>query len=122
MLASKFPKAEVHYTEWSSSYTPADPIHDSYHNAAFILDKVHHVGKAADSMSYWTFTDIFEEAGPRMTPFHGGFGLLNYQDLRKPAFYSYQFLNKLGDTEVVEAAAAGLAEGDSSQGGARARG
>jgi xylan 1,4-beta-xylosidase len=33
-------------------------------------------------MSYWTFTDIFEEAGPRTTPFHGGFGLLNYQDLK----------------------------------------
>jgi xylan 1,4-beta-xylosidase len=98
--ASKFPDAEVHYTEWSSSYTPADPIHDSYHNAAFILDKVHNSGKAADSMSYWTFTDIFEESGPRMTPFHGGFGLLNYQDLRKPAFYAYQFLNKLGDEEV----------------------
>ena len=35
-------------------------------------------------MSYWTFTDIFEEAGPRVTPFHGGFGLLNYQDLSGP--------------------------------------
>lgn len=98
---SPFAKAELHYTEWSSSYTPADPIHDSYHNAAFILDKMRHVGSAADSMSYWTFTDIFEEAGPRATPFHGGFGLLNYQDLPKPAFFTYKFLNQLGDTELM---------------------
>lgn len=98
--ASPFAKAELHYTEWSSSYTPFDPIHDSYHSPAFILDKIRHIGAAADSMSYWTFTDIFEEAGPRMTPLHGGFGMLNYQDLPKPSYYAYQFLNRLGDSEL----------------------
>jgi xylan 1,4-beta-xylosidase len=35
-----------------------------------------------------------------MTPFHGGFGLLNYQSISKPAFYAYKFLNRLGDTEL----------------------
>jgi len=97
---SAFPKAELHYTEWSASYTPADPIHDSYHSAAFILNKMRHIDRAADSMSYWTFTDIFEEAGPRTTPFHGGFGLLNYQDLPKPSFFAYKFLHQLGDTAL----------------------
>jgi xylan 1,4-beta-xylosidase len=97
---SAFPQAELHYTEWSASYTPSDPIHDSYHSAAFILDKMRNIGTAAESMSYWTFTDIFEEAGPRYTPFHGGFGLFNYQDLAKPSFFAYQFLNRLGGTEL----------------------
>jgi xylan 1,4-beta-xylosidase len=54
-----------------------------------------------DSMSYWTFTDIFEENGPPPSPFHGGFGLLNFQGLRKPSFYAYQFLNQLGDSELI---------------------
>ncbi|MFT3831016.1 MAG: hypothetical protein QM691_15040 [Opitutaceae bacterium] len=98
---SAFSRAELHYTEWSASYTPADPIHDSYHSAAFILDKVRHAGPSAESLSYWTFTDIFEEAGPRMTPFHGGFGLFNYQDLPKPSFFAYQFLQRLGDSELA---------------------
>jgi xylan 1,4-beta-xylosidase len=94
------PNLELHYTEWSSSYTPADPVHDSYHQAAYILQKIKQVGNAANSMSYWVFTDIFEEAGPRFTPFHGGFGLLNYQGIKKPAYYSYYLLNKLGGTEL----------------------
>ncbi|HTL69351.1 MAG TPA: hypothetical protein VL200_16925 [Lacunisphaera sp.] len=98
---SGLPNLPLHYTEWSASYTPSDPIHDNFVSAAFILDKIRHIGAAADSMSYWTFTDIFEEAGPRMTPFHGGFGLLNYQDLPKPAYFAYQFLNRLGDTELT---------------------
>jgi xylan 1,4-beta-xylosidase len=97
---SPFKQVELHYTEWSSSYTPSDPIHDSYENAAFILDKMKNIGTTAQSMSYWTFTDIFEEAGPRMTPFHGGFGLMNYQDLKKPSYFAYKFLNQLGDIEL----------------------
>ncbi len=98
---SAMPNLELHYTEWSSSYTPADPLHDSYHEAPYILQKIKQVGDAANSMSYWVFTDIFEEPGPRHTPFHGGFGLLTIQGINKPAFYAYQFLNRLGDTELV---------------------
>ncbi|MBN2729840.1 MAG: glycoside hydrolase, partial [Bacteroidales bacterium] len=71
------PDLELHYTEWSASYTPSDPIHDSYHEAAYVLQKLKQVGDAAQSMSYWVFTDIFEESAPRFTPFHGGFGMLN---------------------------------------------
>ena len=51
-------------------------------------------------MSYWTFTDIFEEGGPVQTPFHGGFGMINFQGLKKPSFYAYQFLNRLGEDEL----------------------
>jgi xylan 1,4-beta-xylosidase len=54
-------------------------------------------------MSYWVFTDIFEESAPRFTPFHGGFGLLNLQGINKPAFYSYKFMNQLGKTELQNA-------------------
>ncbi|MBP6549930.1 MAG: glycoside hydrolase [Flavobacterium sp.] len=103
IAASTKPNLELHYTEWSSSYTPADPIHDSYHSAAYILQKLKQVGNAANSMSYWVFTDIFEEPGPRFTPFHGGFGLLNTQGIKKPAYFSYSFLNKLGETELQNA-------------------
>lgn len=100
ITSSAKPHLELHYTEWSASYTPADPIHDSYHSAAYVLQKLKQVGPAANSMSYWVFTDIFEEPGPRFTPFHGGFGMLTIQGINKPVFYAYQFLNNLGNTEL----------------------
>jgi xylan 1,4-beta-xylosidase len=99
-ISSLMPKLELHYTEWSASYTPADPIHDTYHEAAYVLQKLKQVGAAANSMSYWVFTDIFEEPGPRFTPFHGGFGMLTTQGINKPVFYAYQFMNRLGSTEL----------------------
>ena len=98
---SPLPKLELHFTEWSSAYTPTDFMHDQYHQASFILDKIKRASPYVDSMSYWTFTDIFEENGPRFTPFHGGFGLINYQGIHKPAFYAFEYLSRLGETDVT---------------------
>ncbi|KQQ45267.1 glycoside hydrolase [Duganella sp. Leaf126] len=110
--ASAMPTLPLHYTEWSSSYTPSDPSHDSYHQAAYILQKLKQVGTAAQSMSYWVFTDIFEEAGPRSSVFHGGFGLMNTQGIKKPAYFAYQFLHQLAPTELKNADARSYATTD----------
>ncbi|MET0320801.1 MAG: glycoside hydrolase [Duganella sp.] len=110
--ASAMPKLELHYTEWSSSYTPSDPSHDSYHQAAYILQKLKQVGTAAQSMSYWVFTDIFEEAGPRIEAFHGGFGLMNTQGIKKPAYFAYQFLHQLAPNELKNSDARSYATTD----------
>lgn len=99
--ASAMPNLPLHYTEWSTSYSPRDPVHDAYISAAYIVSRLKGVEGHADSMSYWTFTDIFEENGPVPTPFHGGFGLINFQGLRKPSFYAYQFMNRLGAEELA---------------------
>jgi xylan 1,4-beta-xylosidase len=112
IAASKLPKLPLHYTEWSSSYTPADPTHDSYHQAAYILQKLKQTGDAAQSMSYWVFTDIFEEAGPRFEAFHGGFGLMNTQGIKKPGYFAYQFLNQLGPKQLRNADARSIATVD----------
>lgn len=101
ILSSVLPGLELHYTEWSASYTPFDPIHDSYHEAAYVLNTLKQASPYVNSMSYWTFTDIFEEPGPRTTPFHGGFGLVNYEDIKKPAYYAFKYVHELGGTELL---------------------
>ncbi len=98
---SALPNLPVLFTEWSNSYTPRDNVHDSYVSAAFLLHTLRRCGGYADGMSYWTFTDIFEEPGPGPAPFHGGFGLMNIQGLKKPTFHAYQWLCKLPDQELA---------------------
>jgi xylan 1,4-beta-xylosidase len=92
---------ELHYTEWNSSYVKSDPVHDQYIQAAFILDKLKETSPLAQSMSYWTFTDIFEEDGPPKRPFYGGFGLMNFEGIRKPSYFAYKFLAALGPDDVA---------------------
>lgn len=89
----------LHISEWNSSSGPKDARHDTYQNAAFVLHVLRHTENAS-SMSYWTFTDIFEEPGPQVTPFHGGFGMINLQGIKKPTYYAYKFLSQLGETEL----------------------
>ena len=107
--ASAFPNLELHFTEWSTSYSSRDPVHDAYQSAAYILNTLKRTEQTANSMSYWTFSDIFEEAGPPPTPFHGGFGLLNLQGIRKPAYFAYKYLHELGSTELQNADASSWA-------------
>ena len=98
--SSEKPNLPIYVTEWSASYSPRDPIHDAYFSAPYILEQFKHTEHGIAAMSYWTFTDIFEENGPPMMPFHGGFGLLNFEGIKKPAYFAFQFLNQLGPTEL----------------------
>ena len=52
----------------------------------------------AHSLSYWVFTDIFEEEGPAPEAFHGGFGLQTIHGIPKPSYHAYSMLHQLGDT------------------------
>lgn len=92
---SPFPNLPLFITEWSTSYTPADPVHDSYLSAAYILNKLKACEGLAQGMSYWTYSDLFEEAGPPPAAFYGGFGLVTRDGIRKPAFFAYKYLHAL---------------------------
>jgi xylan 1,4-beta-xylosidase len=110
--ASKFPELPLYFTEWSTSYTPRDPVHDSYVSAAYILSKLKRSKGLLQGMSYWTYTDIFYESGPPPTPFHGGFGLMNREGIRKPAWFAYKYLHALHGREVPTGDAESWASSD----------
>jgi xylan 1,4-beta-xylosidase len=98
--ASPFPGLPLFFTEWSTSYNPRDPVHDSYVSAAYVLSKLKATRPFAQGMSYWTYSDLFEEAGPPPTPFHGGFGLINREGIPKATYFAYKYLNELRGLEV----------------------
>ncbi|HTM79708.1 GH39 family glycosyl hydrolase [Asticcacaulis sp.] len=93
--ASAYPGLPLYFTEWSTSYTPRDLVHDSYISAPYILSKLKASQGLLQGMSYWVYTDLFEEPGPPPTPFHGGFGLQTREGIRKPAWFAYKYLNAL---------------------------
>jgi xylan 1,4-beta-xylosidase len=97
---SAFSSAEIHLTEWNTSPSARDFTHDYPQSATYILKTNIAAAGLVDSLAYWTFTDVFEEHGAGDSAFHGGFGLINYQGIVKPAFHAYRFLNQLGTEEV----------------------
>jgi xylan 1,4-beta-xylosidase len=98
--ASKFPDLPLYFTEWSTSYTPRDLVHDSYISAPYVLSKLKAAEGLVQGMSYWTYTDLFEEPGPPPTPFHGGFGLLNREGIPKPTYFAFKYLHAVQGNEI----------------------
>lgn len=101
VLTSLKPDLELYYTQWSSSYSCRDAIHDSYIQAPYILHTLKNVKHYVNAMSYWALSDIFEELGTVPSEFHGGFGLMTFNGYKKPAYYVYQFLNDLFESEII---------------------
>jgi xylan 1,4-beta-xylosidase len=55
-------------------------------------------------MSFWTFSDVFEEGGPIAKPFTGMFGLRAKGGINKPSYYAYGLLHELGSERLTNAA------------------
>ncbi|MER5990837.1 GH39 family glycosyl hydrolase [Streptomyces viridosporus] len=91
----------VHITEFNSSYRPDNPVHDTAFHAAYLAPVVAAGGDHADSFSYWTFSDVFEETGIPTALFHGGFGLLTHRQVRKPTYHLYAFMARTGEERLA---------------------
>ena len=91
---------EMHITEFNTSYTPLNPIHDTNLNAAYIARLLSEMGDTSASYSYWTFGDIFEESGVAFTPFSGCFGLVANGRIRKPTYWAFSFYNRLSNNAI----------------------
>ena len=99
---SIYKNAEIHLTEWSSSPSNRDHTHDYLQAATYIVKANIECMGLANSLSYWIFTDIEEEREASASVFHGGWGLVNFQGIAKPAFHAYRFLNALGNVMVLK--------------------
>ncbi|WP_083191615.1 GH39 family glycosyl hydrolase [Formosa haliotis] len=100
--ASHFPDAEIHLTEWNTSPSSRDAMHDRLPAAAYIVRSNLDCIGLTNSLAFWTFTDIFEEKGGASSIFHGGFGMINFQGLKKPSYHAYRMLHELGDEQLYK--------------------
>ena len=96
----RFRGIPLHITEFNTSYNPFCPIHDTVYNAAVMAQLLSRIGDVADSYSYWTFGDVFEEQGVPATPFHGGFGLMANGLIPKPTLWAFAWFSALRGTCV----------------------
>jgi xylan 1,4-beta-xylosidase len=94
--ASGRPQLPLFWTEWNvPSYGDLGARDSTYVGPALAYDIVQCDG-LVQMMSYWTFDDVFEEGGVPEDSFHNGFGLIAVGGIKKPAFYDYALLHRLG--------------------------
>ena len=98
--ASGAPNTPLIWSEFNAAYDNTPPVTDSTYMGPWMAGTIAQCDGLVDVMSYWSFSDVFEEQGVVKTPFYGGFGLLAANGLPKPAYNAFKLLHELGDQRI----------------------
>ena len=90
------PDLPIHWTEYNASYMNEPAVTDAPFMGPWLANNIRQCDGLVTSMSYWTFSDVFEEQGVVKTPFYGGFGLFAENSIPKAAFHAFRLLHRLG--------------------------
>jgi xylan 1,4-beta-xylosidase len=94
--ASALPSLPLIWSEFNASYKNEPEITDSIYMGPWMADTIRQCDGLVDEMSYWTFSDVFEEQGVVKKPFYGGYGLIAAGGIPKPAYAAFKLLHQLG--------------------------
>lgn len=102
IAASARPGLPLMWTEWNvPSFGPLHARDTAYVGAA-LADDIRQCDGLVTMMSYWTFSDVFEENGPKREPFDGGFGLIDIGGIKKPSYSAFALLHRLGGERIAQ--------------------
>jgi len=98
--ASPLPSLPLIWSEFNASYKNEVEVTDAPYMGPWLAETVRQCDGLVQDMSYWTFSDVFEEGGVVRTPFYGGFGLIAAGGIPKPAFNAFALLHQLGEQRL----------------------
>lgn len=109
ILASPYPKLPLIFSEYNASYANLPDVTDTVFMGPWLANTIRECAGKVSMMSYWAFSDVFEEQGVVRTPFYGGFGVIAEDRIPKPAFNAFAMLHRLGDVRLPLASDSALA-------------
>jgi xylan 1,4-beta-xylosidase len=98
--ASARPDIPLIWSEFNAAYDNDVAVTDTLYMGPWMASTISQCDGLTEMMSYWSFSDVFEEQGVVKQPFYGGFGLIAAGGIPKPAFYAFQVLHELGDRRI----------------------
>jgi xylan 1,4-beta-xylosidase len=100
IVHSARPEMPLIWSEFNATYANEQPLTDSIYMGPWMADTISKCDGKTKMMSYWSFSDVFEEQGVVKTPFYGGYGLVAEDDIPKPAYDVFMLLHELGDERL----------------------
>jgi xylan 1,4-beta-xylosidase len=96
---------KLYYTEYNSGLWCCPQIqHDTPYAAAFVVATLPRVYGLVDILSYWEFSDIFEEGGFDSSPFQSmygsRYGLETIYNIPKPAYRAFELMHWSGSSRL----------------------
>ncbi|GGH14052.1 GH39 family glycosyl hydrolase [Silvibacterium dinghuense] len=91
----------VYFTEWGVSAEYGDAVNDTAYSAAVTVHGLLDSLEQVTLISCWTASDYFEESGNPKALFHGGFGMIGLDGLRKARYWALYELHRMGTEHVA---------------------
>ena len=98
--SSALPNLPLIWSEFNASYFNEPAVTDSIYMGPWLAGTIRQCDGLVDVMSYWTFSDVFEEQGVVKQPFYGGFGLIAEGGIPKPSYNAFKLLHNLGNERI----------------------
>jgi xylan 1,4-beta-xylosidase len=95
--ASAAPDTPIIWSEYNATYMTQPQVTDSAFMGPWLANNIRECDGLTTLMSYWTFSDVFEEQGVVKTPYYGGYGLIAERSIPKASFRAFELLHRLGD-------------------------
>jgi len=96
--ASPEPHLPLLWTEWN--VPGRDNLRDTPYVGPALAEAVR-TCQGVEALSFWTFSDVFEEGGPAQRAFDGQFGLRATGGINKPSYYDFALLHQLGTERIA---------------------
>ncbi len=104
IAASTHPNLPLMWTEWNVPSFGESHARDTSYVGPALADDIRQCDGVVNMMSFWTFSDVFEEDGPKHEPFDGGFGLIALGGIKKPSYSAFALLHLLGEERISQEA------------------
>jgi xylan 1,4-beta-xylosidase len=105
---SAYPKIPLIMSEYNASYANEPNVTDTTYMGPWLANTIRLCDGLTEGMSYWSFSDVFEEQGVVRSPFYGGFGLVAADMIPKPTLNIFRALHQLGDRRIAAASDSAL--------------
>lgn len=93
---------KVYLTEFNFTTSHRNLLSDTVFSSCYIVKNILENINRLDSYGHWYLSDLIDETQLPENILHGGLGFYTLNGIRKPSFYAYQFLSKLGDTIIFQ--------------------
>jgi xylan 1,4-beta-xylosidase len=100
--SSPFPNLPIIFSEYNATYMNIPDITDSAFMGPWLAQTISRCDGLVQWLSYWAFSDVFEEQGVAKTPFYGGYGLVATGHIPKAAYNDFALLHRLGTERLTE--------------------
>ncbi len=99
--ASPLPNLPIIFSEYNASYMNLVKVTDSAFMGPWLAETIRRCAGLVSILSYWDFSDVFEEQGVVKRPFYGGYGLVAAGHIPKAPYNDFALLHRLGNERLA---------------------